>query len=42
MNNSHRENYQVKVDGLLALTIIFFILVFSGVFYFLIQELILK
>lgn len=42
MNNSHRDNYEQKLDGLLPLTIIFFLLVFSGVFYFLINEILLK
>ncbi|MBP1962980.1 hypothetical protein J2Z65_002196 [Paenibacillus aceris] len=39
MNHSHRNNYEQKLDGLLPLTIIFFLFVFSGFFYFLINEL---
>lgn len=42
MNNSHRNEYEQKLDGLLPLTIIFFLSIFSGVFYFLINEFLLK
>lgn len=42
MNNSHRNNYEQRMDGLLSLTIIFFLSIFSGVFYFLINEFVLK
>lgn len=39
MNSSQRNNYEQKMDGLLPLAIIFFLLVFSGAVYFLLTNL---
>ncbi|CAH1202167.1 hypothetical protein PAECIP111891_02008 [Paenibacillus allorhizoplanae] len=38
MNKSHSNNYEQKLDGLLPLTIIFFLSIFSGFFFFLINH----
>ncbi|MEC0270390.1 hypothetical protein [Paenibacillus anseongense] len=42
MNSSQRNKYEQKMDGLLPLAIIFFLLVFSGAVYFFINELLMK